>query len=43
MNSEMLRQICSSLATVTEDIKWRNDIVFRSWGLRASFQKLFAP
>lgn len=28
MNSEMLRQICSSLATVTEDIKWRNDLVF---------------
>jgi hypothetical protein len=28
MNSEMLRQICSSLATVTEDIKWGNDLVF---------------
>jgi predicted DNA-binding protein (MmcQ/YjbR family) len=28
MNIEMLRKICSSLAAVTEDVKWGNDLVF---------------
>jgi predicted DNA-binding protein (MmcQ/YjbR family) len=28
MNIEMLRQICSSLTAVTEDVKWGNDLVF---------------
>ncbi|HEV8284124.1 MAG TPA: MmcQ/YjbR family DNA-binding protein [Chitinophagaceae bacterium] len=28
MNIETLREICSSLPTVTEDIKWGNDLVF---------------
>ena len=28
MNIEMLREICSSLTAVTEDIKWGNDLVF---------------
>jgi len=28
MNIEMLREICSSLTAVTEDVKWGNDLVF---------------
>ena len=28
MNIETLREICSSLAAVTEDVKWGNDLVF---------------
>ena len=28
MNIETLRKICSSLRSVTEDIKWGNDLVF---------------
>ena len=28
MNIEMLREICSSLTAVTEDIKWGNDLAF---------------
>jgi predicted DNA-binding protein (MmcQ/YjbR family) len=28
MNIETLREICSSLTAVTEDVKWENDLVF---------------
>jgi len=28
MNIEVLREICSSLPAVTEDVKWGNDLVF---------------
>jgi predicted DNA-binding protein (MmcQ/YjbR family) len=28
MNIEMLREICSSLTAVTEDVKWGNDLAF---------------
>ena len=28
MNIEILREICSSLPAVTEDVKWGNDLVF---------------
>jgi predicted DNA-binding protein (MmcQ/YjbR family) len=28
MNIETLREICSSLPAVTEDVKWGNDLVF---------------
>jgi predicted DNA-binding protein (MmcQ/YjbR family) len=28
MNIETLREICSSLTAVTEDVKWGNDLVF---------------
>jgi predicted DNA-binding protein (MmcQ/YjbR family) len=28
MNIEMLREICSSLTAVTEDVKWASDLVF---------------
>jgi len=28
MNTDRLREICSSLPAVTEDVKWGNDLVF---------------